>query len=85
MVGRVFSKDQGLDPLSVGSGSGEHDVSYTEANWMELRAAVGFPHPVWQCWVGEGRLRAARTGWSGGLLMCIKPHPSWLVGRDAEE
>lgn len=60
MVGRVFPKDQGLDLLSLGSGSGEHYVSYTKASWMEcVKGSCGIPHPVLQCW-------AERVGW--GLL-----------------
>lgn len=58
MVGRVFPKDQDLDLLSLGSGSGEHCVSYTEASWMEwVKGSCGVPHPVLQFWLGE---------WAGG-------------------
>lgn len=61
MVGRVFPKDQELERLALGSGSGEHCVSYTEASWMEwVKGSCGVPHPVLQCW-------PERVGW--GLLL----------------
>lgn len=57
MVGRVFPKDQDLDLLSLGSGIGEHCVSYSEASWMEcVKGSCEIPHPVLQCWVGWGLL-----------------------------
>lgn len=60
MVGRVFPKDRDLEHLSLGSGSGEHCVSYAESSWMEwVKGSCGVPHPVLQHW-------PERVGW--GLL-----------------
>lgn len=65
MVGRVFPKDQDLEPLPLGSGSGEHCVSYAEASWMEwVEGSCGIPHPVLQCWPERVGWGAPRTGWS---------------------
>lgn len=58
MVGRVFPKDRDLERLSLGSGSGEHCVSYAEASWMAWsRAAAGSPTQF---------CSAGRRGWAGG-------------------
>ena len=33
----------------------------------------------------EGGLGAAWTGWGRSSLVCMEPHPFWLVGRHSEE
>lgn len=77
MVGRVFPKDQDLDPLSLGSGIGEHCVSYAEASWMEwVEGSCGVPHPSLQCRVetvgwgllGLGGVKLVNARWAAPLL-----------------
>lgn len=68
MVGRVFPKDRDLERLPLGSGSGEHCVSYAEASWMAwVKGSCGVPHPVLQCWPGR---------WAGGCSRWVECQPA---------